>query len=358
MASRYGRLGTSEKWTPGRKSHLQISFLIVCGILGCVFLDIVEVWTPGVQLTSERVPPLRSPGDWNVYNVTKDGRKNFSDILAIVNITLSNTSSVWMYGPVIEELAPYNYPGRKYWPSTVLTNGTGTVKITHEDNIACWEAEMTELNLTTGLIESRVYANYTSRRLNDTSFIFCLNGTKLIVCFNMTDKVYSTDFRTYYPNWRDYLRIIQVMCRYVVLSLMLGLPGNIFFWMPKFNGPYVDNNNKTYDLSICEDTLEGKTCKLHLVYVKFAKNHIITTTIISNKMVKMGSVIANATSHYWYDIFLGYSPSAKKMLDWVIHPLLVVMIIVIILSIWNCYMAYKVFCRRPKVLMVTYGNGK
>ncbi|CAJ0968919.1 unnamed protein product [Ranitomeya imitator] len=77
------------------------------------------------------------------------------------------------------------------------------------------------------------------------------------------------------------------------------------------------------------------------------QNHIITTTIITN-----------ATSHHWYDIFLGYSPSAKKMLDWVIHPLLVVMVIVIMLLIWNCYMAYKVFCRRPKVLMVTYGNGK
>ncbi|XP_077149428.1 uncharacterized protein LOC143812530 isoform X2 [Ranitomeya variabilis] len=264
----------------------------------------------------------------------------------------------------------------------------------------------------------------------------------------------------------------QIMCRYVVLPLLLGMPGNQWFWMPKMNGLYIDNNNRTHDLSLCEDTLEGNICRLHsamyepcllqgtvnvceitilpttfkmLVEIgpqeicvvtdtpvvpgmripfvgclqnvstliwenqtfllthdkvvqetvrwrpvtlpvnnwdlnltklkeiiekseggrrmieglnKTIQQHVISTTIVAGKIVKMGSVIADATSHHWYDIFLGYSPSAKKMLDWVIHPLLVVMVIVIILSIWNCYMAYKVFCRRPKVLMVTYGNGK
>ncbi|CAJ0933189.1 unnamed protein product [Ranitomeya imitator] len=45
----------------GPPSEAEISFLIVCGTLGGVFLDIVKAWTPGVQLTSERVPPLRSP---------------------------------------------------------------------------------------------------------------------------------------------------------------------------------------------------------------------------------------------------------------------------------------------------------
>ncbi|CAJ0933191.1 unnamed protein product, partial [Ranitomeya imitator] len=47
------------------------------------------------------------------------------------------------------------------------------------------------------------------------------------------------------------------------IAIDVGASGNIFFWMPKFNGPYVDNNNKTHDLSICEDTLEGKICRLH-----------------------------------------------------------------------------------------------
>ncbi|CAJ0964293.1 unnamed protein product [Ranitomeya imitator] len=35
----------------GPPSEAEISFLIVCGTLGGVFLDIVKAWTPGVQLT-------------------------------------------------------------------------------------------------------------------------------------------------------------------------------------------------------------------------------------------------------------------------------------------------------------------
>ncbi|XP_071989630.1 uncharacterized protein [Engystomops pustulosus] len=226
----------------------------------------------------------------------------------------------------------------------------------------------------------------------------------------------------------------QIMCRYVVLPFILGAPGHQWFWMPKMNGLYLDDNNKTYDLSLCDDTLEGKICRLHsTVYepcllqstvnvceftilpttfkmlveigsqeicvitdtpviagmqVPFAgclqnvstlqwenqtfllthdldiqktvywKPNILTTnnwdlnltrlqniitnseegqkmikslnktiqqhaiTIVAGKIVKMGSSIQEATSHHWWDIFMGYSPSAERMLNWLIHPVL------------------------------------
>ncbi|KAG8589956.1 hypothetical protein GDO81_006582 [Engystomops pustulosus] len=90
---------------------------------------------------------------------------------------------------------------------------------------------------------------------------------------------------------------------------------------------------------------------------KTIQQHVISTTIVAGKIVKMGSSIQEATSHHWWDIFLGYSPSAERMLNWLIHPVLVIAIIVITLSIWNCYMAYKLFTR-PRVVMVNYRNVK
>ncbi|KAG8544879.1 hypothetical protein GDO81_021678, partial [Engystomops pustulosus] len=76
---------------------------------------------------------------------------------------------------------------------------------------------------------------------------------------------------------------------------------------------------------------------------KSVQYHTVTTTIVADKIVKMGSSIQEATSHHWWDIFMGYSPSAERMLNWLIHPVIVIAIIVITLSIWNCYMTYKLF---------------
>nr|XP_033776809.1 uncharacterized protein LOC117348606 isoform X1 [Geotrypetes seraphini] len=84
--------------------------------------------------------------------------------------------------------------------------------------------------------------------------------------------------------------------------------------------------------------------------------HQLTTTIAADSIVAIGSGIADATSHHWWDIFLGYSPSARTTLDWIIHPLLIVVILVIILSIWNCYVAYGICCKQQKVMMVTYNT--
>ncbi|XP_066437537.1 uncharacterized protein [Eleutherodactylus coqui] len=262
----------------------------------------------------------------------------------------------------------------------------------------------------------------------------------------------------------------NVMCKFVVLPLLIGVPEDMHFWVPRFNGIYIDDQNRTHDLSLCDDTLEGTICKVQsavyepcllqntinvcewtvlpltfkmmveiapqevclasnqpvvpgmvvpfsgclrnvsalvwenetfvllpeqdktvavnwqplplnvsnwdLNLTKFKKlledteevqqhikllnrslaTHIVSTTVIAGKIVKMGSAIADATSHHWYDIFMGYSSSAQTTLNWLIHPVLVLAIVVILLSLWNCFMAYKVFCRKPKVLMVSYGK--
>ncbi|XP_044143676.1 uncharacterized protein LOC122933012 [Bufo gargarizans] len=253
----------------------------------------------------------------------------------------------------------------------------------------------------------------------------------------------------------------NIMCKFVVLPMLKGPEGNQHFWVPTFYGQVIDSNNSTHDLTFCDDTLEGKICKLqsavyepcllqntvnkcewaimptsyrwmvevapqvicvvtdrqvvpkmrvpfagcihnitviqwenetfmlnpdnelstkvlwqdtalevpnwdlNLTRLKAITNlnrsitgHKLFTTVVSDKIVKVGSAIADATSHHWWDIFMGYSPSARTTMDWVVHPLLVVMIVVIVLCIWNCYVAYGICCKKRKMIMVSYTNGQ
>ncbi|KAM5170509.1 uncharacterized protein ACMZJ9_003402 [Mantella aurantiaca] len=264
----------------------------------------------------------------------------------------------------------------------------------------------------------------------------------------------------------------SIMCKYVVLPLLIGPKGDQHFWVPTFNGQVIDNDNRTHDLTFCDDTLEGKICKLQsAVYepcllqntvnkcewtimptsyrwmveiapqvicvvtdrpvvpkmrvpfagcihnitvlqwenetfmlmpdvlmtyrthwestrmdvptwdlnltklhrlieesqqVKDSIKHLnrsiiarqLSTTIVAGQIIKVGSAIADATSHHWWDVFMGYSPSAGTMMNWLVHPLLIVMAIVVILSIWNCYVAYGICCKKKKVVMVSYANGR
>lgn len=82
--------------------------------------------------------------------------------------------------------------------------------------------------------------------------------------------------------------------------------------------------------------------------------HQVTTTIIAGKIKKIGSAIQDATAHHWWDLFTGYSPSASKIMNFLIHPVLVLCIVVILLSIWNCVVFYRMCCKTQKVLMVAY----
>lgn len=82
--------------------------------------------------------------------------------------------------------------------------------------------------------------------------------------------------------------------------------------------------------------------------------HQVTTTIIADKVYKLGSAIQDATADHWWDLFTGYSPSASTMLNWLIHPVLILCILVIVLSIWNCVVFHKMCCVKQRILMVTY----
>lgn len=55
---------------------------------------------------------------------------------------------------------------------------------------------------------------------------------------------------------------IVEMCKFLVMPLILGPPGKEWYWKPRMEGTHIDITNKTHDLSLCTQTLEGKICKL------------------------------------------------------------------------------------------------
>ncbi|XP_068121684.1 uncharacterized protein [Hyperolius riggenbachi] len=94
----------------------------------------------------------------------------------------------------------------------------------------------------------------------------------------------------------------------------------------------------------------------HIVLLnKTLAQHILSTTIVADKIVKVGSSIADATSHHWWDIFMGYSSNATSVLNFLIHPVLALCIVMFLIALWNCYVAYRL-CRRSKVRFATYGS--
>ncbi|XP_063809101.1 uncharacterized protein LOC135018576 [Pseudophryne corroboree] len=56
-------------------------------------------------------------------------------------------------------------------------------------------------------------------------------------------------------------KVIQ-MCKYIVMPLLLGPSGGEWYWFPTMKGEYIDENNRTHDLSICTPTLQGKICRV------------------------------------------------------------------------------------------------
>lgn len=46
------------------------------------------------------------------------------------------------------------------------------------------------------------------------------------------------------------------------MPLIIGEPGAQHYWSPEIYGTHIDILNRTHDLSFCENTLEGKICKV------------------------------------------------------------------------------------------------
>ncbi|XP_030076976.1 uncharacterized protein LOC115481745 [Microcaecilia unicolor] len=68
--------------------------------------------------------------------------------------------------------------------------------------------------------------------------------------------------------------------------------------------------------------------------------HQTDTTLTGDTLVDISSRLQKATTHNWWDIFSGHSPSATKALNLLFHPILIILCIIIILTIWNCYLTH------------------
>ncbi|KAM5126669.1 uncharacterized protein ACMZJ9_021226 [Mantella aurantiaca] len=53
-----------------------------------------------------------------------------------------------------------------------------------------------------------------------------------------------------------------IMCKYVVMPLIIGSSDEQYFWNPVFYCSHIDIYNQIHDLTLCQDTLQGKICKL------------------------------------------------------------------------------------------------
>ena len=68
---------------------------------------------------------------------------------------------------------------------------------------------------------------------------------------------------------------------------------------------------------------------------------MIKTITTGDKLVGPSSQIGSDTAHHWWDIFSGYPPSAEKTSNILVHPLLILLAFVIILTVLNYWLCYK-----------------
>ena len=50
------------------------------------------------------------------------------------------------------------------------------------------------------------------------------------------------------------------MCKRLTLPTLFSSQGSPEYWLPEFHGKSIGNNNKTYDLDLCETTSDGILC--------------------------------------------------------------------------------------------------
>lgn len=68
---------------------------------------------------------------------------------------------------------------------------------------------------------------------------------------------------------------------------------------------------------------------------------LVKTIITENELKGISGQIEAETAHHWWDIFLGYFPTMSKTLDMLIRPLLALLVIILTLTIANCFYWYK-----------------
>lgn len=67
---------------------------------------------------------------------------------------------------------------------------------------------------------------------------------------------------------------------------------------------------------------------------------VINTVITSDQIAHLGKIIKSTTHDSWWSIFEGWSPQARHLLNIFIHPIIILLILFILLTMLNIY----IFC--------------
>ena len=60
--------------------------------------------------------------------------------------------------------------------------------------------------------------------------------------------------------YSQFVQCYDRWCKFLILPILFLSQGSPEYWLPEFQGKYIGNNNKTYDLDLCETTSDGILC--------------------------------------------------------------------------------------------------
>ena len=70
--------------------------------------------------------------------------------------------------------------------------------------------------------------------------------------------------------------------------------------------------------------------------------HSVLTIIAISKLMGVGIDAQKHTSHSWWNFFFTKSSTAEKLFSALFNPLLVSLITLFLLTLWNCYLTYRI----------------
>ena len=70
--------------------------------------------------------------------------------------------------------------------------------------------------------------------------------------------------------------------------------------------------------------------------------HSVLTIIAISKLMGVGIDAQKHTSHSWWNFFYTKSPTAQKVFPALLNPILVSLITLFLLTLWNCYLTYRI----------------
>lgn len=80
--------------------------------------------------------------------------------------------------------------------------------------------------------------------------------------------------------------------------------------------------------------------KIHITYILI--EHSVLTIIAISKLMDVGIDAQKHTSHSWWNFFFTKSSTAQNCFLHYLNPLLVSLITLFLLTLWNCYLTYRI----------------